>query len=61
MKVPRGSEIVSIARYAKAPDDDDELDEADMIIPEGAEDADLDEDLEEELDDENGDASDDKD
>ena len=61
MKVPRGSEIVSIARYAKAPDDDDELDEADMIIPEGAEDADLDEDLEEDLDDENDDASDDED
>ena len=29
MKVPSGSEIVSIARYAKAPDEDDELDDAD--------------------------------
>lgn len=39
MKVPKGTSIVSIARYAKSPDEDeDDLDESNMIIPEGEED-----------------------
>jgi DNA gyrase subunit A len=39
MKVPKGTSIVSIARYAKAPDEEeDELDESNMIIPDGEED-----------------------
>ena len=39
MKVPKGSSIVSIARYAKAPDEEDDLDEEGMIIPEEGVDA----------------------